>query len=311
MIGIRPLFCMSLTATLLLALAIAGPAPAAAAQEAAASEAAAVAPTLPSPAEAAADPANWRAVDPENLIVFETSKGRILIEMLPLVAPAHAQQFRAIVRSGDYAGTLFHRVIEGFMAQGGDIFALKGRGSGLPDIPGEFTFRRDPHEMPIDPIGPRDAATNGYYKGFSMRTQAFWLAEMSRDGLVESYIPHCAGTVSTARTDDPNSANSQFFLMRDTAPHLDKEYTAWGRVVSGLEVVRALKVGEPPANPDVLRSAWMAADKPEADRPKVWVQRTDGPDFSERLAAHAEADEWNVCGFPPVPAIVAEPDPAG
>lgn len=261
--------------------------------------------------EAAADTENWRAADPENLILFETSKGQVLIEMLPEVAPAHAAQFKAIVRSGDYDGTLFHRVINGFMAQGGDIFAAKGRDSGLPDIPGEFTFRRDPADMPLDPIGLRDAATNGYYKGFPMRTQAFWLAEMSKDGLVESHIPHCPGVVSTARTDDPNSANSQFFLMRDTAPHLDKAYTAWGRVLSGQDVVLALKIGEPPANPDVLRSARMVADLPASEQPRAWVQRTDGAAFAETLANYAEADDWNVCNFPPVPAIVTQPGTSG
>ncbi|MEL6209823.1 MAG: peptidylprolyl isomerase, partial [Pseudomonadota bacterium] len=237
-----------------------------------------------------------------------TSKGEVLIEMLPEVAPAHAAQFKAIVRSGDYDGTLFHRVINGFMAQGGDIFALKGRDSGLPDIPGEFTFRRDPETMQIDPIGMRDAATNGYYKGFPMRTQAFWLAEMSKDGRVESHIPHCRGVVSTARTDDPNSANSQFFLMRDTAAHLDKGYTAWGQVVSGVDAVLSIKLGEPPVNPDVLQSARVAADLPAADRPQVWVQRTDGPDFQPVLAEYAEADDWNVCNFPQVPTVVAQPD---
>ncbi|MEM1148948.1 MAG: peptidylprolyl isomerase [Pseudomonadota bacterium] len=261
--------------------------------------------SLPSVAEVRADTENWRAVDPENLIVFETSKGQVLIEVLPEVAPAHAEQFVAIVRSGDYDGTFFHRVIDGFMAQGGDIQAVKGRDSGRDNIPGEFTFRRNPAEMPLDPIGLRDAATNGYYKGFPMRTQAFWLAEMSKDGFVESHIPHCPGVVSTARTDDPNSANSQFFLMRDTAAHLDKQYTAWGRIVSGQDVVLALKIGEPPANPDVLRSARMAADLPEAQRPSVWVQRTDGPDFAETLASHAEADDWNVCNFPAVPTVVS------
>ena len=254
--------------------------------------------------QAASDSENWRMADPENLIVFNTSKGQIIIEMLPAVAPAHAEQFRAIVRSGDYAGTLFHRVIQGFMAQGGDIFAIKGRESGLPNIPAEFTFRRDPKEMPIDPIGPADAATNGYYMGFPMRTQAFWLAEMSKDGRVDSYIPHCPGVVSTARTDDPNSGNSQFFLMRGTSPHLDKEYTAWGRVVSGQAVVMELKIGEPPANPDVLQSASMAADLAADARPTVYVQRTDGPAFAERLAQQAEADEWNVCNFPPVATVI-------
>ena len=261
---------------------------------------------LPGPESAQADPANWRAVDPENLLIFETTKGRVLIEALPEVAPAHVAQFRAIVRSGDYDGTAFHRVIDGFMAQGGDILASKGRPSGLPDLEGEFTFRRDPASLVLDPIGHPDVATNGYYKGFPMRTQAPWLADMSKDGRVESYMPHCPGVVSTARTDDPNSANSQFFLMRDTAAHLDKSYTAWGRVVAGLEVVRSLRTGEPPANPDLLSRARVAADLPEETRPRVWVQRTDGPAFAPTLAARGEADEANVCQFDPVPAVVKD-----
>lgn len=94
------------------------------------------------------DSETWRQVDPAHLLVFETNKGRILIEAFPEVAPRHYEQFAAIIRSGDFDGTHFHRVIDGFMAQGGDIFALKGRESGLPDIPGEFTFRRDVSSLP-------------------------------------------------------------------------------------------------------------------------------------------------------------------
>lgn len=256
------------------------------------------------PAEAAGDPANWRAVDPEHLIVFDTTKGRILIEMFPEVAPQHAEQFTTIIRSGDYDGTAFHRVIEGFMAQGGDIFALHGRDSGLPDIPGEFTFRRDIAAMPLDPLGDEQTARDGYIHGFPIKTQAAWLAEMSKDGLVESYIPHCSGIVSTARTSDPDSANSQFFLMRGRTEHLDRTYTAWGRVLDGQDVVEAIKTGEPVLDPDILERAVMAADLPEAERPNVWVQRTDGPAFAPVLEAAGEADEPDVCTLDPVPAIV-------
>ncbi|MEL6955568.1 MAG: peptidylprolyl isomerase [Pseudomonadota bacterium] len=254
---------------------------------------------------AAADTENWRMVDPENLIQFETTKGMILIEIFPEVAPAHASQFRALVRSGDYDGTSFHRVIDDFMAQGGDIFALHGRESGLPDIPGEFTFRRNPADMPLDPIGEPDLAQIGYMKGFPIMGQAAWLSEMSADGLVQSYIPHCPGVVSTARTNDPNSANSQFFLMRYRADHLDRQYTAWGRVVEGLDVVLSIKTGEPPANPDILQSAQMVADMAAEDQPRVWVQRTDGPEFQGVLSAAAEAGVEDVCELPPVPAVVA------
>ncbi len=255
-------------------------------------------------AQAKADPANWRAVDPENMIVFETSAGRVVIEMLPDVAPAHAAQFRALVRSGDYAGTSFHRVIDDFMAQGGDIFALKGRDSGLPDIPGEFTFRRDPSVMVFDTIGPEDTAQSGWYLGFPMQTQAMWLAEMSKDGLVESWIPHCPSVVSTARTDNPNSANSQFFLMRGRAEHLDKQYTAWGRVIEGQQAVLAIATGEPPIRPDTLLDAQMAADMAEGERPVALVQRTDGPLFAQVREDAAASEPADVCELPPVPAVV-------
>lgn len=250
------------------------------------------------------DTNNWREVDPENLIAFQTTKGAILIEMFPDVAPAHATQFRALVRSGDYDGTAFHRVIDDFMAQGGDIFALHGRESGLPDIPGEFTFRRDPMAMPLDTIGDPELGTMGYIKGFPIMGQAAWLAEMSRDGMVQSHIPHCPGIVSTARTSDPNSANSQFFLMRGRADHLDRQYTAWGRIVEGLDVVLSIKTGEPPANPDILQSARMVADMPLAQQPRVWVQRTDGPEFASVLAAAAQANVEDICDLPPVPTMV-------
>ena len=258
-------------------------------------------------AAAKADPANWRQVDPENLFIFETTKGRILIEAFPEIAPKHYKQFAAIIRSGDYDGTSFHRVIDDFMAQGGDIFALKGRESGLPDIEGEFTFRRDPAAMPLEAtIGPEDTAKFGYIKGFPIGTQASFFAEMSVDGMVESYMPHCKGITSTARTDDPNSANSQFFLMRGQAEHLDRKYTAWGRVVVGEDVVKAIKHG-PDArdghvdNPDILTSAKVAADLPEGERPDVWVERTDGPVFRAEMA---DKDDIDVCSLPSVPAVV-------
>ena len=265
---------------------------------------AALADTAPTAESVAADPANWRKVDPENLILFQTTAGDVVIEIFPEAAPAHAVQFRAIIESGDFDGTAFHRVIDDFMAQGGDIFALKGRESGLPNIPGEFTFRRDPAEMPLDPIGEADTARAGYIKGFPVMTQAAWLADMSKDGLVQSYIPHCPGIVSTARTDDPDSANSQFFLMRGRSEHLDKQYTAWGRIIDGADVVYHIKTGAPVTNPDILTRAVMASSLPAGETLEAWVQRTDGPEFRETLAAETPTGDEDVCELPAVPAVV-------
>lgn len=253
-------------------------------------------------ASAKTDAENWRLVDASRLIVFETTRGRVIIEAFAEFAPLHVAQYSAIVRSGDYDGTSFHRVIEGFMAQGGDVFALHGRESGLPNIPAEFTFRRDPAQMNFDMLGDANRGTEGYYLGLPIRTQSKWLAELNKDGLVESSVPHCQGVVSSARIgNDIDSANAQFFLLRAHSDWLDREYSPWGRIVDGQDVVQSLKVGEPVVNPDILTRAYIVGDLPEAEQVKVWVARTDGPDFATTLEANPDTP---VCDMPAVPTVV-------
>lgn len=253
--------------------------------------------------QAQADTANWREIDPENLIIFETTKGRVLIEAYPDIAPKHVAQYKAIVRSGDYDGTAFHRVIDGFMAQGGDVVATHERPTGLPNIPAEFTFRRDPVAMPFDMIGDENISTDGYYKGLPIRTQSSWLAELNADGKVTSFVPHCKGVTSAARLgNDINSANAQFFLMRDRSDSLNEQYSPWGRIVDGQRAPNTMKVGDPQVvDPDMLNAAMIAADLPEDARPRVWVKRTDGPEFKAKIINFGSK---NVCDLPAVPSIV-------
>lgn len=265
-------------------------------------------PVIYTMADVDATPDAWRAVDPENLVIMETSKGQIVLELLPVVAPNHAEQFKAYVRAGLYDETPFHRVLKGFMAQGGDVEATHGADKMMEPTQAEFTFRRSPSETPLDTIGPADSADAGLHKGFPIATQPGFLAEMSKDGLVESWIPHCPGVLSSARTDDVNSANSQFFLISDEGQHLDYKYTAKGRALTGLDVIQAIKLGPSPngfpiANPDVIISATMAADVPEADRPKAFVQKTDTTEWQERLIA-ADATRTQICDLVAVPAVV-------
>ena len=264
--------------------------------------------TAPSLEDVKANPDAWRAVDPDNLIVFDTTKGDIIIELLPNVSQRHSDQFKAYAKAGLYDNTPFHRVIKGFMAQGGDVERVHGEEAMLEPMPGEFVFKRDPAVMTLDTIGPADSAIGGFYNGFPIETQAQFLADLTADGKVESFIPHCKGVVSTARTDDPNSGNAQFFLMTGRADHLDRGYTGKGRVLIGQEVVEMIKLGPEPNGfpidaPDILRSATLVSTLPEAERPKVWVQKTDSDEWAGIFAA-ADQVSSHICDLPSVPAVM-------
>jgi peptidylprolyl isomerase len=231
--------------------------------------------------------ADWREADPQMLVVYDTTKGRILVELAPWVAPRHVARIRELVREGFYDGVVFHRVIEGFMAQGGDPTGTGGGGSTKPDLAAEFTFRRGAESTFTPMPGTGGAQLVGFANGMPVTTAPDANRVIYADRKVPAFANHCPGVASMARTSDPNSANSQFFLMRGVNNQLDRQYTAWGRVVSGLDVVLALKTGEPVANPDRMTRVRLAADIPARERPRVIVQRTEGPAFRNRLIALA------------------------
>ncbi|MDT1061767.1 peptidylprolyl isomerase [Paracoccus sp. CPCC 101403] len=162
--------------------------------------------------------------DPENTVIIELKDGPVVIELLPDVAPKHVERMKELARAGKYDNVAFHRVIEGFMAQTGDVEHANmennynpGRagtgGSDLPDLPAEF-----------------------------------------------SRLPHDRGTLGAARSMNPNSANSQFFINFGDNHFLNGQYTVYGRVISGMEHVDKIVRGEPPASPDRMVSVKVAAD---------------------------------------------------
>ena len=153
------------------------------------------------------------AADLENQLYLDTTYGRVVIELRPDLAPKHVDQIKTLTRQGFYDGIVFHRVIDGFMAQTGDPTGTGTGGSDLPDIPAEFSD-----------------------------------AKFER------------GTVGMARSQNPNSANSQFFINFVETPFLNGQYTIWGQVVEGMEHVDAIQKGEPPANPDQIVKMQVAAD---------------------------------------------------
>ena len=160
------------------------------------------------------------AADPENTLLLELEHGTVTIALRPDLAPKHVEQIKTLARKGFYNDVPFHRVIEGFMAQGGDPTGTGRGGSDLPDIEAEFS---------------------------SPGTARF-----------------VRGTCGMARTQDPNSANSQFFIMFDAAPSLDGQYTIWGQVTAGMEAVDKIKRGAGMSGmvqgPDKIRSMRVASD---------------------------------------------------
>src|SRR5262245_27245869 len=151
--------------------------------------------------------------DPENTIIMETTKGRVVMVLRPDLAPKHVERIKTLVREGFYDGIVFHRVIDGFMAQAG---CPQGRGTGgssYPNLPAEFNAE-----------------------------------------------PHVRGVCSMARSSNPDSANSQFFICFAAARHLDKQYTVWGKVIDGMDNVDKLAKGEPPKSPDKMITVRVAAD---------------------------------------------------
>ena len=151
--------------------------------------------------------------DLENTLVLTLDTGPVIIELRPDLAPGHVTRIKELAREGFYDGVVFHRVISGFMAQGGDPSGTGGGGSPKPNLQAEFSDE-----------------------------------------------PHVRGVCSMARTPNPNSANSQFFICLDDATFLDNQYTVWGMVREGMDHVDALPKGEPPRAPGKIVSAKVAAD---------------------------------------------------
>lgn len=213
---------------------------------------------------------DWRVPDPENVAVIDTTKGRIIVELSPELAPNHVARFKELTREGFYNGLKFHRVIDEFMAQTGDPKGTGEGGSTKPDVVAEFTYRRGP-QSPFTPISQPIGVQSGFVGAVPVMTQIDDLMAMTADGKVHAWGQFCPGVLGAARGENPDSANSQFFLMRQAFPSLDKRYTAYGQTLSGLNVVRAIKTGEPVVDPDIMTKVQMLADMPAAERPSIKV----------------------------------------
>ena len=281
-------------ASLMAALAMAAPV---AAQEAGPP------PPPPAPTPATTVPATeWRTIPAENLLVIDTTKGRILVELAPEAAPLHVERIKLLARNGFFDGLTWHRVIDWFMAQTGDPLGTGDGQSIYPDLKGEFTFRRAP-SMAFTPVAAPMGAQVGFLHSLPIQTQPDAAFGLSSDGKAYGWGLYCPGVAGMARDTGEDTANSQFFIMRQAYPPLDKRYTVWGMTVSGLDVVRALQVGDgdngmmAQATPDRMTRVRVAADLPEGERPTVRMLDTASPRFAalvEQTRAARGAD-FSVC----------------
>ncbi len=241
--------------------------------------------------------AEWRTPAPEDVVVIDTNKGRIIVELVPEVAPGHVARFQELTREGVYDDRTFFRVIDRFMAQTGDPDDTGEGGTKKPNLKAEFTFRRDA-STPFAATAAPAGTEVGFLKSLPVVSQAWSWAEATSDKKVSAWGTYCPGVVGEARDEDVNSANSQFFLMRQPYPSLDKRYTAYGRVLSGLDVVRAIKTGEPVAKPqDQMLKVRLLSDIPAAERPSVRVVDTASAWFKAEVARKraARGADFSVC----------------
>ena len=239
---------------------------------------------------------DWRPLDAENTLVIDTEKGRIVVELRPEFAPLAVARVKRLARSHVYDGLLFHRVVEGFVAQTGNPDNMDGGKSLEPNLPAEFTFRLGA-EVPRNIAARPQGESEGFIGAQPYVSVDEQRMAVSPDRRVSAWGAYCAGVMGMGHDADPDSGNSEIFFMRETTRSLDRHYSPVGRVVLGLDVIRALPVGDPPGLPDRMRRVRVMADMPDAERPSLFVLNTLSPQFWGLVAQarQARGADFSIC----------------
>jgi peptidylprolyl isomerase len=238
-------------------------------------------------ASTAEDPL-WRQVDPDRLAFMELAEGEVVIELNPVFAPRTLKQFRQLVQDRFYDGLAFYRVIDGFVAQGGDGSDL-GELSDVPLIKAEFE-RKWSAEFAYTLVQKPDlfAPETGFLDGFAV----------ARDPAEDTvWLTHCPGVVAMARNDDPDSSRTDFYIVIGQAPrYLDRNMNVFGRVIHGMDAVQKIRRGPASDNGIIrddyavsrIRSMRLGSDIPEGERPAAFVPETSSRGFSDLLRDRRE-----------------------
>lgn len=231
----------------------------------------------------AAEELLWREVEPSNLVFMELNEGRVTIELNSRFAPKTVRQFRKLVQNRFYDGLSFYRVIDGFVAQGGDGSDL-GELSNVPLIDGEFEIEWD-DEIPFMPAQKDDlfAPQTGFTDGFAV----------GRDPARGSgWLIHCPGVLAMARNEGPDSSRTDFYIVIGQAPrYLDRNMNVFGRVIEGMDVVQKINRGKASENGIIqdetassrIRNIVLASDIPKHERLTALVMDTDSKGFKRLL----------------------------
>ncbi len=239
--------------------------------------------------------AAWSPLDPSNTLVIDTSKGRIVVEMRGDIAPRAVERVKLLAREHVYDGLLFHRVIDNFVDQTGNPNNHDGGASNHPNLAPEFNFRLP--QAAIDALATQGTdGISGFVGGMPFQANP----ELGRPGVWRAWAAYCPSVAGMGRQADLGSANSEIFFMRAASRRLDHDFTPWGRVVQGLDVVRAIAVGEPPAHPDRMVRVRVMADLAPSDQPRVEVIDTRSAAFKATVARirQQRGADFSVCDVP-------------
>jgi len=213
---------------------------------------------------------DWRSLDPENTLVIDSSKGRMIIEMRPEMAPKAVERIKLLTREKIYDGLQFHRVIAKFVAQTGNPNNKDGGGTAYPNLPPEMMFKLPYQAVDVFASKSSDAAT-GFLGSVPMQSLPITDTISKSNGTLRSWGAHCSGVAGMGRNEPRDSANSELYFMLDASRRLDRDYTVFGRVVIGMDVLLKITQGEPPTHPDIMQSVRLLADLPANERPQVKV----------------------------------------
>jgi len=254
---------------------------------------------------AEAAPQEWRTFDQENLLYIDLASGTAIVALSDVLARDHVRQMKALVRQGFYDGLSFYRVIDGFVAQGGDPFEVRDIGDAAASLDAEF-------EEPLSAVDGRQALArdadgyasqvgfvNGLPVGIDDERETVWHL-------------HCAGAFAYGRNDERNSASTEFYITLQPQRYLDRNLTVFGRVISGMEHVQSLRRNTPPASEDEdvgekIIAMHIGVDLPPARQMQLEILRTDSDAFAEYWESrrnrpgsffHFRHDYVDICQLP-------------